>query len=765
MGMRKRKKTLLGRILSYIWAGIESIIYILLILIIIGSLIASVFVLKIFAEYSGKLPDPGHLIIDTGYPTQIFDRNGTLIATLGSKNRYVPLKEMSPYLIKAVLAIEDHYFYQHPGISIKATIRAIVVNILHRGIAQGGSTITQQLARTLFGLGLEQTITRKIKEAVLALRLEQRYSKDEILEMYLNTVYLGAGCKGVWCASMTYFGKPPSDLTLPEAAMIAGLINSPTALCPLYNYDGAWERAKVVLEKMLTYGYISQDEYQKAISSPPKIRSPKRVGEEIDPSIGYYLDYAIPIILKTFGEDTVYKGGLKIYTSLDVNIQKLAAESLKESLKYYREKWMSSELYDEKNGVKIPQPQGAIVVINPQTGSILAMVGGENYELTKFNRAVSKRQTGSAIKPILYSSALQYGTSMPGDFWESKPLNIKLPNGEVWSPGEFNGRFWGWITMREALVESSNPVTVQIGMATGVDTFVYRGALMGLQTPLHPYLSSFLGATDLSPLEMAVAYSPFANGGFAIEHSVIEKVIDHRGHVIWEHSPSKYRVLNPDAHALAVDLLRDVFAHKHNANRLNKLHWDLGGKTGTTDERRNAWFIGFGGDFVASVYIGLDSYNMKLTGKARKFMMGPGIAAYTWGTLLGKLESQKVFPGTPIPTAPHNLVQVNRCKIYGENDPQGETEEYADYATPEGRCPTEGVWAFVGVDYYAKTYTLPTCDEFSIMKKAMVPYWILDNFRFICNTSPQTPTASETLTPITATTAPTASNAATVTVP
>jgi len=305
--------------------------------------------------------------------------------------------------------------------------------------------------------------------------------------------------------------------------------------------------------------------------------------------------------------------------------------------------------------------------------------------------------------------------------------------------------------MREALVESSNPVTVQIGIATGINTFVYRGALMGLQTPLQPYLSSFLGATDLSPLEMATAYSPFANGGFAIAPSVIEKVVDHRGHIIWEHTPSKYRVLNPDAHAMSVDLLRDVFAHKHNANRLNKLHWDLGGKTGTTDEKRNAWFIGFGGDFVASVYIGLDSYNMKLTGKARRFMMGPGIAAYTWGTLLGKLQSHKVFPGSPIPTAPRNLVQVSRCKIYGENDPQGETEEYADYATPEGRCPHEGVWAFMGVDYYAKTYTLPTCQEFQIMKKAMVPYWILDSFRFICNTSTETLTPTNTTTTTTGT--------------
>jgi len=386
---------------------LHGLILLTAIIILIATLIASAFVINIISEYSVKLPDPKNIQIEVGKPSVVYDRNGEKLITLGSRNQYVPLKDISPFLKDAVIAVEDHYFYEHPGVSLKGLLRAIYVNIKYGSVKQGASTITQQLARTIFNLGMEQHITRKIKEAILAVRLEQRYTKDEILEMYLNTVYLGAGFYGVGCASRTYFDKEPSELTLPEAAMLAGVINSPSTLCPLYNFKGAWERAKVVLEKMYEYGYIDKATYEKAIQSPPKIQPYTKLAEYKDPSVNYFLTYAIPKLIRKFGEETIYKGGLSIYTTLDVKVQESASLALRQSLDYFRKKWLDGkELYDIVDNKKILQPQGAIVVIDPKNGDLLAMVGGEDFRITKFNRAIAKRQTGSAIKPIIYSTAL-----------------------------------------------------------------------------------------------------------------------------------------------------------------------------------------------------------------------------------------------------------------------------------------------------------------------------------------------------------------------
>jgi len=767
---RKNKQTnqTLKKILHIIWSIVHSLILVFIIISLTLVLAASAIAINIISEYSKKLPDPKNLQIEVGKPSVIYDRNGTKLITLGSKNKYVPLDKMSPYLKKAVIAVEDHYFYEHPGVSIKGLLRAIYVNLRYGSVKQGASTITQQLARTIYNLGMEKHITRKIKEAILAVRLEQRYTKDEILEMYLNTVYLGAGCYGVGCASLTYFGKNTASLTISEAAMLAGIINSPSALCPLYNYDGAWERAKVVLQKMYEYGYISKEQYEEALKNPPLIKPYSQLAEYKDPSVNYFLTYVIPKLIDKFGEETVYKGGLKIYTTLNVNIQESASISLKESLKYFRDKWLDGKIpYDEVGDKKIPQPQGAIVVIDPKTGDLLAMVGGEDFNTTKFNRAIAKRQTGSSIKPIIYSTALDYKISMLGDYWESKPLKLKVPGmKDEWSPKEFNGKYWGWISMREALIESSNPVTVQIGMALGLNAFRYRAQLMGIQTGIQPYLSSFLGATDLSPLEMAYAYAPFANGGKAVTPRYLLKVVDSKGNIIWQSKPYTTQVLSPDAHYLAVDLLEDVFKHKIYAKRLNKKKWELGGKTGTTDEKKNAWFIGFGGDFVASVYIGLDKYDMKLPYKARTFMMGPGIAAYTWGTLLGKLETTNLFPGSPIPKVKEekaDIVPIARCKPYGEKDKNGEKDLYLIGTEPEGKCVPDTSWILVGVDFLAGTYTFPECDEYSIMTPAMVPYEQLQNMSFVCNisateqvTPPNPTTSTETTTTSTVATSTTA---------
>ncbi len=735
-----------------------SIILITLIATLSLVLVASAVAINIISEYSIKLPDPKNLQIEVGKPSTIYDRNGVKLITLGSKNRYVSLNSISPYLKEAVLAIEDHYFYEHPGISIKGLLRALYVNIRYGSVKQGASTITQQLARTIYNLGMEKHITRKIKEAILAVRLEQRYTKNEILEMYLNTVYLGAGCYGVGCASRTYFDKDPKDLNISESAMLAGIINSPSALCPLYNYNGAWERAKVVLEKMYQYGYISHEEYTKALKNPPKIKPYTELAEYKDPSVNYFLTFIIPKLIKQFGEDTIYKGGLSIYTTLDVKIQESASLALKQSLEYFRKKWLDGKIpYDTVGDKEIPQPQGAVVVISPKSGDLLAMVGGEDFNLTKFNRATAKRQTGSAIKPIIYATAIDYKISMPGDYWESKPLNLKVPGmKEPWSPKEFNGRYWGWISMRNALIESSNPVTVQIGMALKIPAFIYRAKLMGINTDIKPYLSSFLGATDLSPYEMAYAYAPFANGGKAVTPRYLLKVIDSKGNIIWQSHPTSYQVISPSTHYLILNVLEDVFNHKIYAKRLNKKHWELGGKTGTTDEKKNAWFIGFGGDFVASVYIGLDKYDMTLPYKARRFMMGPGIAAYTWGTLLGELEQKNLFPGTPIPKIKEDeadVMSVSRCKPYGERDHSGNTDLYLVDAAPEGECVLDADWLLVGIDYLAGTYTFPECDEYSMMTPAMVPAKELKNMSFVCNISathqihqPTTPTTATTAT-------------------
>ena len=738
--MARKNKNTTNKVLKFIWSLVHSLLLLFIILFLLLSLASSAIAINIISQYSMKLPDPKYLQIETGKPSTIYDRNGVKLITLGSINKYVPLKDISPYLINAVLAIEDHYFYEHPGVSIEALLRAIYINIRYGRIVQGGSTITQQLARTIYNLGMEANISRKIKEAILAVRLEQRYSKEEILEMYLNTVYLGAGCYGVGCASMTYFGKQPSELTVSEAAIIAGIINQPSALCPLYNPEGAWERAKVVLRKMYEYGYITKKEYEDAMNNKPKIKQYSELAEYQDPSVNYFLTYVIPKIIKQFGEETVYKGGLHIYTTLDVGLQESASYALHESLTYFRKNWMDNEeLYDVVENKKIPQPQGAIVVIDPKTGDLLAMVGGEDFNTTKFNRAVAKRQTGSAIKPIIYASAIEYRVSMPGDYWESKALNLEVQGmEEKWSPKEFNNQYWGWISMRQALIDSSNPITVQIGMALSLNAFIYRAKIMGIQTNIGPYLASFLGATDISPYELTYAYAPFANGGKAVVPRFLLKITDSKGKIIWKSHPITYQVLSPSTHYLILDILRDVFQHKYYAKRLNKKNWDLAGKTGTTDEKRNAWFVGFGGDFVAGVYIGLDKYDMNLSKKAKEFMMGPGIGAYTWGTLLGEIQEKEIFSGNPIPQSEYEdigTISIKRCKPYGEKYDQGKEEWYLVDVTPAGYCVPDDQWVFAGVDFFANTYTFPECDEFSIMTPAMVPFQMLQNMSFVCNIS------------------------------
>mgnify|MGYP005967234215 FL=1 len=541
-----------------------------------------------------NLPDVSN--VRPSASSQIYDVHGNLITTVHStENRLpVPLKDVPKDLQNAFVATEDSRFYSHHGIDPVGILRAVWVNIVHSGVSEGGSTITQQLARNAF-LSQDRTFKRKISEALLALKIEQHYTKDEILEMYMNQIYFGQGAYGVQSAAHVYFGKDASQLTLAQAALIAGLPQSPNYYSPFNDLEASKKRQAVVLGQMVKYGYITQEQADEARQADLGLVAKQEQTHENN-NASYFINYVIAQISEKYGDDAIYKDGLKIYTTLDMDAQNAAVAAMQNL----------PTMYTDQNGLH--QPQGAIVAMNPHNGYIVAMVGGRGDDA--FNRASqAERQPGSAMKPFVYLAAIQSGKT-PGSIVDDSPVDF---NG--WRPQNYERNYEGNITYRYALQHSRNVPAVKIADEVGMSKIIDLAKKMGITTLTDEdnNLSTALGGLThgVSPLEMAEAYGVLANGGVKVQPTAIIKIVDRNGQVVEENSIQEKRVVEEKDAAIITDMLESVITGGTGGNAA--IGRPAAGKTGTTDDEKDAWFVGYTPDLVAAVWIG-DDYGSETLG-------------------------------------------------------------------------------------------------------------------------------------------------------
>ncbi len=550
--------------------------------------------------------------------SQIYDSNGKLITTIHSVENRLPvsMNKIPKHLQNAFVAAEDARFYQHSGIDPRGIIRALWSNITGGGVSEGGSTITQQLAKNAL-LSQERTLKRKMQEAILALQIERQYSKNEILELYLNQIYFGQGAYGVQSAAMVYFGKNVEDLSLEECAMLAGIPKSPNYYSPLNNLKAATERQSTVLDQMVKYEFITSSSATKARNTKLKLMTRSTKTDDKKEIATYFVDYVTQHMIDKYGADAVYKEGLKIYTSLDLDMQE-AAEKAMQQLPDSR---------TDSNGLK--QPQGALVAIDPHTGLIKAMVGGRGTD--QFNRAVlAERQPGSAFKPFVYLAAIESGMT-PSSIIDDSPISYGS-----WSPMNYDVRFRGQVSLRGALEQSLNVPTVKLAHEVGVDKPLYYAQQMGISTLVlqgatnDRNLAMSLGGLTrgVTPLEIASAYGVFANNGVHVEPAAIIKVVDRNGKVLEQYTPHEKAVVNERSAYILTDMLRGVLTH--GTGTAANIGRPAAGKTGTTSDYKDAWFVGFTPDLVASVWIGYD------TGDYLNGITGGGTPAKIWRSFMNK---------------------------------------------------------------------------------------------------------------------------------
>ena len=638
--------------------------------------------------------------------TRVYSDDNRLIGQFFIERRIlVPLEEMPQELIQAVIAVEDSRFYAHGGFDLVGILRAAVANLSSMEIRQGGSTITQQLARSLF-LTPERTYTRKLKEVMLARKIEKFFSKDQILEMYLNQIYYGHGAYGTQTAARTYFGKDVGDLKLPEAAFLAGLPKAPRNYSPFLFPQRAKERQGVVLKRMHFEGFITEAKYRQAFQQDLYFN--KLATREA--TAAYFLETVRQHLISEYGEEKVYRGGMNVYTTLNIEMQKAAQEALQKQLrridkrqgfrgalgtqalgeimadmprgtgslnvaepavgdllhgvvtgieedhvrvsasrltgtillkdmKWAKRRLLSNDL-DDVEILRNPAPgnllntgdvilvsrlpddpgtreirfaleqephvEAALLAADPRTGDIKAMVGGYDFKRSEFNRAIlARRQPGSAFKPFIYGAVIEAGWS-PATILMDAPLIYNDPRVEkVWKPTNYNERFYGPITLRDALTFSKNVATVRLLEDIGVQRVIRFARRLGIQSPLTSDLSLALGSSSVSLKELVMAYSTFANQGLRTQSMMIRMVTDSEGDILEYHEPDLQQVLSPEVAYIVTDLLKDV-VHRGTGRRARNLGHAVAGKTGTTNDFTDAWFVGYLPNLVAGVWVGFD---------------------------------------------------------------------------------------------------------------------------------------------------------------
>jgi penicillin-binding protein 1A len=567
------------------------------------------------AYNASQLPPIDQLAVPKRPPNiAILADDGSLIANRGDTGGpAIRLIDLPPYLPKAFVAIEDRRFYEHLGIDPVGVSRALFRDATGTSGIEGGSTLTQQLAKNLF-LTRERTLSRKIQEAILALWLEHRYSKDQILELYLNRVYFGSGAYGVEAAAQKYFGKSARFVTLSEAALLAGLMKSPTKLAPNHNLAGANERAAQVITAMAEQGHITEAMAKLALANPAQVKRDNSAG-----SINYAADYVMDALDDTIGaidEDIV------VTTTIDLKMQAEGERALTDEL--------------SAKGVKFGVEQGALVALGPK-GAIKAMVGGRNYADSQFNRAVAaKRQPGSSFKPFVYLAALEKGLT-PDTVREDAPISVK-----GWSPENYSREYFGPVTLTQALSLSLNTVAVRLGLEVGPKAVVAVAHRLGIASDLEPVPSIALGSSEVTPLEMVSAYAAFANGGVGVQPHVITRVRTAGGKQLYLRRNANFgRVIDPQYVAMMNGMLQETLL-TGTARKAELPGWQAAGKTGTSQEWRDAWFVGYTSYLVAGVWLGNDD------GSPTKKVSGGNLPVEIWSRFMKEAHQGVPVAGLPL---------------------------------------------------------------------------------------------------------------------
>lgn len=525
----------------------------------------------------------------------IYDRDGRVVERVYAENRtVVELSEMNPLLPKAFVAAEDGRFYEHPGLDLMSVVRAAINNIRKGRKGQGGSTITQQVARSLL-LTPEKTYIRKFKEAILAWRIDTLLTKDEILYIYLNQIYLGEGAYGVEAASQVYFGKRASSLNLGEIALLAGLPQAPSRYSPIRYLDRAVARQRYVLNRMAADGYISSGDARAAYDRRPKVRRSRRT---VAPANGYYLEVVKKMAAEIVGSP-LQQAGAKIYTHLDQGMQQKSSKAVVKGVRAVA----ARNAAGGSGGVN-RTPQGALVCIERNSGRVRAVTGGIDFDKSPFNRAIqARRPAGSIFKPFVYTAALQNGWK-PQSIISDAPISISGGKRGAWQPKNYSGIYHGDTTLETALANSYNVAAVRLMQKVGVKKVHQVAVSAGITAKLPPDLSLALGAVDVSLLEMTAAYGPFANRGRYIEPSFIDH-IEYGGKRISGDGGMQTQAVLPAA-SLAMRTMLEKVVQSGTGRRARGLPGRIGGKTGTSDENRDAWFVGFNGNYVTGVWVGND---------------------------------------------------------------------------------------------------------------------------------------------------------------
>ena len=584
-GKKGRRRSLLGRLVY--WGFVLA-------------LWGTIALIGLVAWVGAHLPSIQSLEVPKRPPSiQIAGTDGRILAVRGDSGVSAKLKDLPSYVPQAFIAIEDRRFQSHFGVDPIGIVRAAAANVLHRGVSQGGSTITQQLAKNLF-LTQDRTWTRKAQELVLALWLERKFTKDEILELYLNRVYFGAGAYGVEAAAQRYFGKHARHATLSEAAMLAGLVRSPSRLAPTRNPNGAERRAQVVISAMADAGFIGDKAAKMAILQPAHALKQKTTG-----SINYVADWIMDVLDDLIGR---VEDDIVVETSIDPALQLLAEQALSEEL--------------AMRGGKLGVDQGAVISMSPD-GSVRAMVGGRDYSESQFNRAVAaKRQPGSAFKPFVYLTALERGLT-PETVREDRPVSVR-----GWRPENYTREYHGPVTLTQALAMSLNTVAVRLTLEFGPTAVIRTAHRLGIASKLEPNASIALGTSEVSVLEMASAFATFANNGMAITPHVVESIRNKDGKVRFQRRPQSLgQIVDPRYVAMMNTMMQETLL-TGTGRKADLAGRPAAGKTGTSQDFRDGWFVGYTAQLVTAVWLGNDDSS------PTKKMTGGGLPSEIWARFM-----------------------------------------------------------------------------------------------------------------------------------
>ncbi len=666
----------MSKIFSFLDAVFRFFLHGLILLGLLG--VTGIFVLFFF--FSRDIPQiPSDLqAINLSIPTEIYSDDNVLLASFGSRS-VVPLEKISPTFQKAIVAVEDSRFYQHGGIDPLGIARALIRNLKSGRKLQGGSTITQQLAKNLF-FSFAQSYKRKVYEAMAAVQIEAMFSKEDILEAYSNQIYFGSGAYGIEDASKRFFGKSAQELNLAEASLLAGLPNAPSAYNPFHNYKLSKKRQWRVLKRMTDLNIITPAEAKKAFTEELHFAEKSKKTRRYP----YFIDYVLAEAEKVFGKDALYYGGLKIYTTLDRRLQEVAQKNV------------TSQTERISNILKKPEMdiQAAATGVEPRTGFIRFMVGGKDYQKSPYNRAITRnRQPGSGFKPFVYFSAINSLGLNPSSIVRDEEVTFEINGAPDWTPHNFENEFQGDIILKYALMKSINIVSAKLVEKLTPQKVISTVRRFGVKAPIQPNLSIALGTFPVSCLEMASAYAVFASEGLYAPPVAIKRIESYSGDVLLEHIPRPSRSFPAKEVYQVVDMMKGVIeAGTGRSAKRYGLRVPAGGKTGTTNNFVDAWFNGYTPDLSVSVWLG-DDHNQPMTFMENRGITGASGALPIWSRIMVAATEGKAYKDFPVPPEIHfERVDIHTGQIVDSTDDAEGNQEFetlrvalADGAQPGSR--------------------------------------------------------------------------------